>query len=67
MNLRFRFLFPLFLPLLSQVLAQDTPEARTEPWIQDPASYVNAFIGTVNVGHVFPGTSNASASLSIFS
>ncbi|KAJ2917985.1 hypothetical protein MD484_g2436, partial [Candolleomyces efflorescens] len=55
MKLRFRVLFPLILPLLSRVLAQETPESRTEPWIRDPASYVNAFIGTVNVGHVFPG------------
>jgi hypothetical protein len=58
MNLRFRSLGPLFLFLPSQVLAQNTPEARTEPWIQDPAIYANAFIGTVSVRHVFPGTFN---------
>ncbi|KAJ3533543.1 hypothetical protein NMY22_g7290 [Coprinellus aureogranulatus] len=29
--------------------------AAPPPKITDPASYVNPFIGTINVGHVFPG------------
>lgn len=48
----------LFVQLLPLASAQATPETKTEPWVDDPASYVNAFIGTVNVGHVFPGRSD---------
>ncbi|KAF5320469.1 hypothetical protein D9611_010776 [Ephemerocybe angulata] len=44
----------LCLPIFS-VAAQSTPHHIDFPRVENPSKYVNPFIGTVNVGHVFPG------------
>ncbi|TFK21045.1 hypothetical protein FA15DRAFT_646146 [Coprinopsis marcescibilis] len=46
----------LLLLLWSSLLAAgQSPSEAAIPRITDPASFVNPFIGTTNVGHVFPG------------